>query len=40
MADPIRRVAAGVPSDLAFATRPAQVIDMIKRTLLMFLWVF
>ncbi|MEO7194126.1 MAG: IS701 family transposase [Pseudonocardiaceae bacterium] len=30
MADPVRCAAAGVPSDLAFATRPAQVIDMIK----------
>jgi len=31
MADPARRKAAGVPSDLTFATRPAQVIDMIKQ---------
>jgi SRSO17 transposase len=30
MADPARCVAAGVPADLAFATRPVQVIDMIR----------
>lgn len=30
MADPQRCAAAGVPPDLAFATRPAQVIEMIR----------
>ncbi|MGH3789081.1 MAG: IS701 family transposase [Pseudonocardiaceae bacterium] len=30
MADPARCAAAGVPADLAFATRPAQVIEMIR----------
>ena len=30
MADPARCAAAGVPADLAFATRPVQVIDMIR----------
>lgn len=30
MADPARCAAAGVPPDLAFATRPAQVIQMIR----------
>jgi SRSO17 transposase len=30
MADPARCAAAGVPPDLAFATRPAQVIEMIR----------
>jgi len=33
MANPARCEAAGVPSELAFATRPAQVIDMIKQAL-------
>ncbi|HEX8936253.1 MAG TPA: IS701 family transposase [Pseudonocardiaceae bacterium] len=30
MADPARCAAAGVPADLAFATRPQQVIEMIR----------
>jgi len=30
LADPARCAAAGVPPDLAFATRPAQVIEMIR----------
>lgn len=30
MADPARCAAAGVPADLAFATRPEQVIEMIR----------
>jgi SRSO17 transposase len=30
MADPARCAAAGVPADLTFATRPAQVIEMIR----------
>src|SRR5437016_2228532 len=30
MADPARCAAAGVPPDLAFATRPAQAIEMIR----------
>jgi SRSO17 transposase len=30
MADPVRCAAAGVPADLAFATRPEQVIEMIQ----------
>lgn len=30
LADPARCAAAGVPADLAFATRPAQVIEMIR----------
>lgn len=30
MADPARCAEAGVPSDLAFATRPEQVIEMIR----------
>ncbi|MGH3833786.1 MAG: IS701 family transposase [Pseudonocardiaceae bacterium] len=30
MADPARRAGAGVPAELAFATRPAQVIQMIR----------
>lgn len=30
MADPARCAAAGVPADVAFATRPAQVIEMIR----------
>jgi SRSO17 transposase len=30
MADPARCAAAGVPADLPFATRPAQVIEMIR----------
>ena len=30
MADPQRRAAAGVPPDLTFATRPAQIIEMIR----------
>lgn len=32
MADPERCAAAGVPPDLGFATRPAQVIEMIRAT--------
>ena len=30
MADPARCAGAGVPADLAFATRPEQVIEMIR----------
>jgi SRSO17 transposase len=30
LADPARCAAAGVPPDLGFATRPAQVIEMIR----------
>jgi SRSO17 transposase len=33
LADPARCAAAGVPSDLSFATRPAQVIEMIAAAL-------
>ncbi|MCA1671348.1 MAG: IS701 family transposase, partial [Actinobacteria bacterium] len=30
LADPVRCAAAGIPADLAFAARPAQVIEMIR----------
>jgi SRSO17 transposase len=32
LADPARCAAAGVPADLTFATRPAQVIEMVEAT--------